>query len=131
MAARSDLTPQREFLRTIETVLKPGGTLILAIENRMGVKYLAGAGEDHTGRVYDSIEGYPVGTVARTFSRTELGGLLSGAGLSPTFYQAFSDYKLTRVVMSDALLDEEPALAWRLPQFPSEDRVGSFSQGYR
>ncbi len=123
-----ELTPQREFLGTIETVLKPGGTLVLAIENRMGVKYLAGAGEDHTGRVYDSIEGYPGGTIARTFSRTELGALLTEAGLSPTFYQAFSDYKLTRVVMSDALIDEEPALAWRLPQFPSEDRVGSFSK---
>ena len=123
-----DLVPQREFLQSIAAVLKSGGSLVLAIENRLGVKYLAGAGEDHTGRVYDSIEGYPQGTVARTFSRTELQALLSGAGLSPTFYQAFSDYKLTRVVMSDTLIDQEPALAWRLPQFPSEDRVGTSSR---
>jgi SAM-dependent methyltransferase len=119
----SDLSDQRTFLRQIEAVLKPGGSLFLAIENKLGVKYLAGAGEDHTGRVYDSVEGYPQGTIARTFSRTELSKLFEGAGFDATFYAAFPDYKLTRTVMSDGLFEVEPALAWRIPQFPSPGRV--------
>jgi SAM-dependent methyltransferase len=124
----ADLGPQHTFLRQIEGVLRPGGSLLLAIENRLGVKYLAGAGEDHTGRVYDSVEGYPAGTIARTFSRSELTGLLESAGLAPSFYCAFPDYKLPRAVLSDALFASVPPLAWRIPQFPSPDRVGRWSR---
>ena len=124
----ADLGPQQAFLGQIEGVLRPGGSLLLAIENRLGVKYLAGAGEDHTGRVYDSLEGYPAGTIARTFSRSELTGLLESAGLAPSFYCAFPDYKLPRAVLSDALFASVPPLAWRIPQFPSPDRVGRSSR---
>jgi SAM-dependent methyltransferase len=125
----ADLVAQRSFLRRIEGVLRQGGSLLLAIENRLGVKYLAGAGEDHTGKVYDSVEGYPAGTVARTFSRSELTGLLETAGLAPSFYCAFPDYKVPRAVMSDALFRSQPQLAWRMPQFPSPDRTGRWSRG--
>jgi SAM-dependent methyltransferase len=123
----ADLGPQRNFLRQIEGLLRPGGSLLLAIENKLGVKYLAGAGEDHTGRVYDSVEGYPAGTIARTFSRSELTGLLESAGLAPSFYCAFPDYKLPRAILSDALFASVPPLAWRIPQFPSPDRSGTWS----
>jgi SAM-dependent methyltransferase len=124
-----DLAPQAEFLRRIGAVLKPAGALFLAIENRLGVKYLAGSGEDHTRVVYDGVEGYPRGAPVRTFSRSELTGLLCGAGLTPTFYSAFPDYKLTRTVLSDELYEVEPSLAWRIPQFPSPDRSGVLARG--
>jgi SAM-dependent methyltransferase len=124
----ADLGPQHSFLRQIENMLRPGGALLLAIENKLGVKYLAGAGEDHTGKVYDSVEDYPAGTIARTFSRSELTGLLEGAGLHPNFYAAFPDYKLPRAILSDAVFAREAPLAWRIPQFPSPDRVGRWSR---
>ncbi len=108
--------------------LRPGGSLLLAIENRLGVKYLAGAGEDHTGKVYDSVEGYPEGTIARTFSRSELSGLLESAGLDPSFYNAFPDYKVPRAILADPLFAAVPPLAWRIPVFPSPDRGGNRSR---
>ncbi|MCH7998683.1 MAG: class I SAM-dependent methyltransferase [Chloroflexi bacterium] len=115
--------PYVSFLAMLARVLRPGGHLICAIENRLGVKYLAGSPEDHTGRVFDGLEGYPRGGPARTFARKELAALFEQAGLQPTFLHAFPDYKLTRAIFSDSLLDspEERSLAWRLPHFPSPD----------
>lgn len=117
----ADRAPYLAFLDQIRRRLLPGGRLLLAIENKLGVKYLAGAPEDHSDRAYDSLEGYPVGAPARTFDRGALASLFADAGLAPTFFSAFPDYKLTRVVMADGLMDDPSQLAVRLPRFPSPD----------
>lgn len=116
--------PYVEFLRALRAVLKPGGRIVVAIENPVGVKYLAGAPEDHSGKVFHSVEGYPVDGPARTFTRKELRELASAAGFTETqVLGAFPDYKLTRAVFADALFEEAPALALEVPRFPSPDWV--------
>jgi hypothetical protein len=97
---------------------------VLAIENALGVKYLAGAPEDHTGRLFDSLHGYPAETPARTFSRSRLEGMFRAAGLDPTFYAAFPDYKITRTVLGE-FPQTTRSLLHRIPQFPSPDWVAS------
>lgn len=114
-----------DFLRAAHARLRPGGTLVLAIENQLGVKYLCGAAEDHTGIPWDGVAGYPAGGVARTFSRARLTGLVERAGFTgTTVLGAFPDYKLTRAVLTDELLAANPRLAKRLPGFPSPDWAG-------
>lgn len=120
--ARND-EPYIDFLRGLSRLLLPGGRILIGIENRLGVKYLAGAPEDHSGRPFDGVEGYRSGGPARTFSRVELEGLLASAGLAGNYYHAFPDYKLTRVVFDERVFEPGPqqALAWRIPSFPSPD----------
>lgn len=121
-AGSADAEPYVSFLRHLGRCLKPGGTLALAIENKLGVKYLVGAPEDHTDVVFDGIEGYPSGASVRTFSRSELEDLFVAADLTPTTLVAFPDYKLTRTVMEvDALSTAAPELLRNLPAFPSPD----------
>jgi SAM-dependent methyltransferase len=48
--------PPLDMLRRTRSYLRPEGQLIVAIENKLGLKYWAGAPEDHTGRPYDGIE---------------------------------------------------------------------------
>lgn len=121
-AGSADPEPYVSFLRHLGRCLKPGGTLALAIENKLGVKYLVGAPEDHTDVVFDGIEGYPSGASVRTFSRAELEALFVAADLTPTTLVAFPDYKLTRTVMEvDALSAVAPELLRNLPAFPSPD----------
>ena len=116
----AELAPYLEFLRHIESRLVAGGSLVLAIENKLGVKYLAGSPEDHTNRIFDSLEGYPYGAHARTFTRHELTDLFMQAGLTPEVKAAFPDYKLTRAVLGD-FPERTRSLLHRIPQFPSPD----------
>lgn len=123
-AGTADLAPYQAFLREIEARLAPGGALVLAIENKLGAKYVVGAPEDHTGRTFDSIESYPAGGKARTFDRRALESLVRGAGLAPRTLGAFPDYKLTRTVLGDFpddLGDDARSLLHRIPRFPSPD----------
>jgi SAM-dependent methyltransferase len=112
-----------DFLTAIRRRLRPGGLLCLAIENQFGVKYLAGAPEDHTGRQWDGPQGYPAGGRARTFGRRPLMSLLTSAGFEVhTVLGCFPDYKITRAVLAPELLDRYPELAKSLPVLPSPDR---------
>ncbi len=124
--------PYLGFLRAIAERLAPGGRLVLAIENKLGVKYLAGAPEDHYNEPFVGVEGYPgKRTLARTFSRDELGRLLQAAGLHSRNLSAFPDYKITRVVMdSEKLIGSEcEDLLENLPIFPSPDWTGTREDG--
>jgi 2-polyprenyl-3-methyl-5-hydroxy-6-metoxy-1,4-benzoquinol methylase len=94
--------PYEAFLEALARLLKPGGFLLLAIENQLGFKYLAGAKEDHTGSFMDGINDYPQKKAVRTFGKEELTNRLQSAGFrSSYFYYPYPDYKLPAVVYSD------------------------------
>ena len=90
-----------ELLRKIRGSLGADGVLLVAIENRLGAKYWAGCGEDHTTRLFDGVLGYPDDTPI-TFSRAELEALLREAGFgSQQFYHLHPDYKLPTTVIRE------------------------------
>ena len=91
----------QKFLRIIRKCLKKDGILLLAIENRYGLKYFSGANEDHLNRKYVSIEGYDNEKV-QTYGQKELEELLQRTGFPcKTVYYPFPDYKLPTVIFSD------------------------------
>lgn len=97
--------PYDKFLSKIKSLLKDNGKLLLAIENKMGLKYFAGSREDHTGMYFDGINDYPSQKRVRTFGRIELEKLITKSGFSSTnFYYPFPDYKLPTVIFSDDYL---------------------------
>ena len=117
------------FLIKIKEMLKPGGKLLVAIENKFGLKYWSGAREDHTGRFFDSIQGYrrPVSKV-RTFSKEELRSLLANSGYEKQiFYYPFPDYKFPTQIFSDEYLPKEADLIGEIESFDSS-RLGLFKE---
>lgn len=98
-------TPYVDFLKIISKHLKPDGKIVLAIENRLGLKYWAGCTEDHFGTLFEGLEGYPTTKGVKTFSRKEFMQILSDAGdLQAEWYYPFPDYKLPMTVYSDRRL---------------------------
>jgi SAM-dependent methyltransferase len=120
----SDRSHHLEFLRSAARLLVPGGSLVLAIENALGVKYLCGAPEDHSGRPFEGVQGYEPSSPARTFSRRELEMLLLECGLKPTTLGLFPDYKLTRLIFGEEVVRCAPQLLAQIPDFPSPDWNG-------
>lgn len=97
--------PFDKILQLCKKWLKPNGILYIAIENRIGIKYMAGCNEDHLGRPFVGVEGYHCQEKMRTFSRSELLEIVERAGfVSSFFYYPLPDYKLPIVIYSDDYL---------------------------
>lgn len=99
--------PYISMLQKIKGYLKPGGKIIVAIENKMGLKYFNGAPEDHTAKMYSGINDYAGEKKVRTFSKPEIEKILDEAGIGKAaFYYPASDYKLPDVIYSDDMLPQ-------------------------
>lgn len=98
-------SPYITFLDKINEHLNEGGKILIAIENRMGLKYLAGCREDHVGKYFEGIEGYSDTKGVKTFSKQELELLFSQAGYTKyQFYYPYPDYKFPTTIYSDEFL---------------------------
>ena len=64
--------PALTMLQHVRSLLKPDGKLIIAIENQLGLKYFAGAPEDHLGQPMYGIEGRYQKDQPQTFGRRVL-----------------------------------------------------------
>lgn len=94
--------PYEDFLKRIKKYLNKNGKILIAIENRLGIKYFSGAPEDHTGEYYDGINGYPNDRGVRTFSKGELEGLFQRCKIDNwKFYYPYPDYKFPSEIFTD------------------------------
>ena len=125
----SSKKPYEEFLKIVLKHLKPNGKLILARENKLGMKYWAGCKEDHNGGYFESIENYPNNKGVRTFSRGELEKMFIDTGYSNhEFYYPYPDYKLPMVIYSDKFLPSIGDLRDNMRNFDG-DRFILFDEG--
>lgn len=113
--------PYEDFMRILRKHLKKGGRLVIAIENKFGLKYWAGCKEDHLGIYYSGIEDYPQGGGVRTFTRNGLEKICKAAGVENyTFYYPYPDYKFMTSLYSDKRLPNTGELCANLNNFDRE-----------
>jgi O-antigen biosynthesis protein len=119
--------PFTHYLHSVTGFLASGGRVVVAIENKLGLKYFNGCAEDHLGSRFFGIQDLYGPKTARTFGRRELIAQLSAAGLPHTyFYYPFPDYKLPSVVLSEtALVDREFDAVDLLARCHARDYTGS------
>ena len=118
----------RTFLLELLKHLKTGGELLLATENKMGMKYWAGCQDDYYGGYYRGIEDYPGEDNVRTFSKKELEEELRGIeGISWKFYYPYPDYKFPMAIYSDEYLPKTDELTMNIRNF-DRDRYVMFDE---
>lgn len=114
-------TPYADFMRICDRHRKPDGRLVIAIENKFGLKYWAGCREDHLGTYFSGLEGYREGGSARTFTRHGLEKLLEQVGIHEySFYYPYPDYKFVTAIYSDRYLPKKGELCNNLRNFDRE-----------
>ncbi len=97
--------PYSFALASMRENLNENGSLILAIENRLGVKYFAGHPEDHVGYAYEGLNGYPFhGDRVQTFGRSELESMLRECFAELEWLYPFPDYKVPTCIVSHDFL---------------------------
>lgn len=112
----SSKEPYKTMLEQIRCMLKPGGKLLLAIENKLGLKYWCGAPEDHTGVPFEGLHNYNLKSDSggrgkskiRTFSKQELINMFNETGfMHQRFYYPLPDYKFPISIFSDSHLPKD------------------------
>ncbi len=121
-------TPFHDFYRILRKHVKPDGRIVIAIENKMGLKYWAGCQEDHLGTFFSGLEDYPGGGAVRTFTRGGLERILRDCGETAyQFYYPYPDYKFMTMLYSDRYLPRVGELSNNLRNF-DRDRMLLFDE---
>ncbi len=122
--------PFEEFLSIVMKHLAKGGRLVIAIENKYGLKYFAGCMEDHLGTYFSGIENYASGGGVRTFSRNGLEKIFEACGIKKySFYYPYPDYKFMTALYSDAYQPGKGELSNNIRNF-DRDRMLLFDEKY-
>lgn len=120
--------PYIDFLTKIGKHLKENGKIIIAIENKYGLKYWAGCKEDHVSDFFEGIEGYSKTSGVKTFSKNKLEKIVKESRLEVLeFYYPYPDYKFPNVIFSDKNLPQKGDLIINRRNFDN-DRLVLFDE---
>lgn len=119
-----------KLLRLAKSLLKPDGMLLLAADNRLGVRYFCGDRDFFTGKNYDSIENYRhlkpwerKEQEGRAYSKAELTSFLEEAGFSRhRFFSVFPRIANPQLLLAE---DYKPNEALDLRVFPEYNHPGT------
>ena len=121
-------TPFHDFLSILMPHMAKNGRIVIAIENKYGLKYFAGCKEDHLGTWFSGIENYADGGGVRTFSRRGVERIFKSCGVKEShFYYPYPDYKFMTTLYSDAYLPGKGELSDNLRNF-DRDRMLLFDE---
>lgn len=121
-------TPFEDFLNIIKSHVKQGGRIVIAIENKLGLKYFAGCKEDHLGTYFSGITNYVDGGGVRTFTRPGLEKIFKTCQVQEShFYYPYPDYKFMTTLFSDKKLPGKGELSNNLRNF-DRDRILLFDE---
>lgn len=106
-----------ETIKILEKYLKPNGKILIAVDNKFGLKFFAGNPEKILNKKFESLIGYnnEVEKI-ETYTKSRLERILKGLGYNTRFYYPLPDYKLPNVIFSDE----------QLPKYNSVDKYNPY-----
>lgn len=106
-----------EIIKILEKYLKPNGKILIATDNKFGLKFFAGNPEKIFNKKFESLIGYNnEAEKIETFTKSRLERILKELGYNTRFYYPLPDYKLPNVIFSDD----------QLPKYNSVDKYNPY-----
>ncbi len=116
--------PYERFFDEIKKHLKPGGHLILAVDNRFGLTYFAGSKERLTGKYFEGLEGYGHSEGVQTFSRETILEMAREAGFAVAkTYFPYPNFRYMTALYTEKHLPALGELSKNLCNFEEERAV--------
>jgi len=99
----TDQQALQDLLAMAKRASSADGVTLIAIENRLGLKYMLGANEDHYAVRFVGLDNYIDSSGIRTYSKAEWGAEIAQAGYSSQRYvYPFPDYKVPTVMVAES-----------------------------
>ncbi len=100
--------PYVDYLNYLKTFLKEDGVILIALSNRLGLKYFAGFKEEHTNQFFAGIDGY-VNDNVETFTKPELINIIENSGFhNYKFFYPYPDHEFPHVISTDEFVNKIP-----------------------
>lgn len=101
--------PYSDYLSYVKSFLKDDGVILIAISNRLGLKYFAGFKEEHVNKFFAGIDDFPKVDYVKTFSKTELENILKSVGFENyRFFYPYPDHCFPDVISTDDFINKLP-----------------------
>lgn len=95
--------PEYELINYCKGRLNPEGTILIAVDNKIGVKYLVGGKSKHCEKVYDSIKNRF--NYGKLFSKRELDKLIEKTEIkSKRYFYPLPNYEIPNLIISQEAL---------------------------
>lgn len=115
-------------LRQYASLLKEGGCLLLAVPNRLGLKYFAGCQDDGSDLYFAGPQGDVLTMRRPVFGKKEYENILTEAGFTVTeCYYPYPDYRFPSVIYSSEYLPGQDELNENIQNF-DKDRYVLFDE---
>ena len=122
-------------LKAIKIMLKPGGRLLLGMNNRLGLRYFCGDTDPYTGCAFDGVEGYiqeddTRRSRGRCYSRSELKKMLEKAGLGRNrFYSVLPGLDEANLIYAEGYVPNEDLSNRVFPSYNTPQSVFMKEEG--
>lgn len=120
-----------EVLKWIHGLLRPNGKLLLATDNRLGIRYFCGDQDAFSGKNYDSVENYThllswerEEMKGRAYAKTELLGFLEDAGfMRHRTFSVFPRISNAQLLLAEGYVPNEALDIRIFPEYNNPDTV--------
>ncbi len=125
-----------KVLKNIRKRLKPGGKLLLAADNRLGIRYFCGDQDAFSGKNYDGVENYThllpwerEEMKGRAYAKAELAGFLEEAGFKRRhFFSVFPRISNPQLLLAEDYVPNESLDIRIFPEYNNPDTVFLFEE---
>lgn len=116
--------PALELINYCKNFLKEDGKILIATNNKFGLKYFVGDIDECTNNTFDSITGYKSSKKPYKLGKSEIEEILISSGFKYyKFLYPLPDYKLPNIIFSDEYLPTSSKINGYFPYYKDDSSI--------